>query len=68
MTFYGDNGVGKMGFLKSIVAACVRAGVPAHYTRAEDILRQLRATFGSTQVSELELHNRFGRYQLLCYG
>jgi DNA replication protein DnaC len=66
VTFFGSNGVGKTGFLKSIVAACIRAGVSAHYTRAEDILRQIRATFGSTGISELEMHTSYGRFQLLA--
>lgn len=66
LTFYGHYGVGKTGLLKSLVAACVRAGVSAHYARAEDILRSIRATFGPNPLQEDELFQRYARYQLLA--
>jgi len=66
LTLYGGYGVGKTGILKCVVAACVRAGVSAHYARAEDILREIRSSFGLAAFSEEEIHNRYGRYQVLA--
>jgi DNA replication protein DnaC len=66
LTLYGDYGTGKTGVLKSLVAACIRAGVSAHYARAEDILRSIRATFGPNPLQEEDLFHRYARYQLLA--
>jgi DNA replication protein DnaC len=67
LVFHGDFGVGKSGVLRSIVAGCCREMVPARYVRAEDILRELRATFGNdSEVSEDALMDGYGRYQVLA--
>jgi hypothetical protein len=64
--YFGGYGVGKSGLLKSLVAACVRAGVSAHYTLAEEILQRTRAVFGEHGGSEGEVLQAYGAYQLLA--
>lgn len=64
--YYGGYGVGKSGLLKSLVAACVRAGVSAHYTLAEEILQQTRAVFGEQGGSEGEVLQSYAAFQLLA--
>ncbi|HES58774.1 MAG TPA: ATP-binding protein, partial [Firmicutes bacterium] len=67
LVLFGAHGVGKSGVLKSVVAACVRAGVPARYVRAGDILQEIRATFGeASQLSEAGIAAEYGRYQVLA--
>jgi DNA replication protein DnaC len=64
---YGSYGMGKSGFLRSVVAAGCRAGISAKYARAEDILRELRSTFGDeSKIGEDELVNLYGKFQLLA--
>ena len=64
---YGPYGVGKSGVLRSIVAACCRALVSARYVRAEDIFREMRATFGDdSNIGEDELLQKYGHYQVLA--
>jgi len=65
--FYGDYGVGKSGVLRALAAGAIQELVPSRYVRAEDILRELRATFGDdSEVGEDELMQRYGRYALLA--
>lgn len=65
--FYGSHGMGKSGLLCSIVANCFRAGISARYARAEEILRELRSTFSNdSDVSEYELFQKYGHYQVLA--
>ncbi len=63
---YGPYGVGKSGVLRSIVAACCRALVSACDVRAEDILREMRATFDDSNIGEDELLQKYGHYQVLA--
>jgi hypothetical protein len=42
LTLFGSYGVGKSGIAKALVAAFVKAGVKAKYTRAAEILNQAR--------------------------
>ena len=65
LVLYGDYGVGKSGMLKSTIAACVRAGQSAHYTRAEDVLQQIRSTYGES-ASEMDVIRAYGSYPLLA--
>ena len=68
---FGAYGVGKSGILKSLTAAFIRAGVPARYIRAADMLVQIRSTYHrddeqATREDESELRQRFGRYPFLA--
>ncbi len=65
--FFGAFGVGKTGLLKSLVGACVRAGVSARYVRGLDILSEARATYGEERgENERDLIARYARYQFLA--
>lgn len=67
VSFFGEYGVGKSGLLKSLVAACVRAGVSARYVRGADILSETRSTYDDKSAeSERALVLRYGRYQFLA--
>lgn len=67
VSFFGEYGVGKSGLLKSLVAACVRAGVSARYVRGGDILSEVRQTYGDDgRESEQQLVARYARYHFLA--
>lgn len=67
VSFFGEFGVGKTGLLKSLVGACVRAGVSARYTRSLDILSEARSTYGDdSRENEQALIDRYARYQFLA--
>lgn len=64
--FFGSFGTGKSGLVKSIIAQCVTAGVPAGYFRAADMLRDIRSTFSeSAQLTEADVTRQFGDFQVL---
>ena len=65
-TYYGDYGVGKSGLLKSLVAACVRTNLSAHYTRAEDILAKIRSSFDDNSTSESAILAAYRDFPLLA--
>lgn len=66
LMFYGNNGTGKSGLLKSLVAQAITAGVPAHYTTAAGILTRIRATYGDRpEMTEQELMSWYGGYPVL---
>ncbi len=44
---YGDYGMGKSGLMKSLVVSLVKAGVPAIYVSAADILIQIKSTYNN---------------------
>lgn len=60
VVLYGPYGVGKSGLLKSAVANKIRQGQRAYYRRAEDILREARATFDNQVGATSE--SVFARY------
>jgi len=65
--FWGDYGMGKSGVLISLVTAFVRAGVPARYVRAGDILAEIRASYGDdARLDEVELENIYGSQRVLA--
>ncbi len=65
--FHGPYGRGKTGILCSLVAAAVRAGCPARYIRAVDILAEIRDTFGhDTTLDETDVLNMYGGVRLLA--
>lgn len=67
ITLYGDNGVGKSGLLKAIVAQCITAGVEARYTRASDILAEIRTAYEEqTDLTEAEIMDRLTDIQVLA--
>ncbi len=67
LIYYGDYGVGKSGLLKSVVAACIRAGVAARYVRAADILAEIRASYGGEfDIREENILREYGSLQLLA--
>ena len=66
LTYYGGYGTGKSGLLKSIVAASIRQEVSAHYTRAEDILQRLRASFDDEAPSESRQLEQYAACQVLA--
>lgn len=67
LCLFGDYGRGKSGLLKCMVAAFIRAGVPARYVRAEDLLDSIRATFNDdTGESMNEVIDRFQNYKFLA--
>jgi DNA replication protein DnaC len=67
---YGNYGVGKSELMKATVAALCRAGIPAIYRRADDILSEAKAIFTNDQevqdASERAIKTRNGRYQILA--
>jgi len=67
LVLHGTYGMGKSGVMRAVVAACCQHLVQARYVRAEDFLRELRATFGDdAEVSEDAMMQRYGRYQVLA--
>jgi DNA replication protein DnaC len=66
LLLYGNNGTGKSGLLKAMVAQSILAGVPAHYTTAAAILSTIRATYGDTaKITEQDLMSWYGGYPVL---
>lgn len=69
---YGDNGMGKSGLLKALVAAMCRVGCSARYTTAEDILTEIYDLIGRSRSGDDsaeyvgELIHRYERYQILA--
>lgn len=61
----GSYGMGKSGMGKSMVAACIRAGVRAHYFTAEDFLRLCRSTFKQEGLSEEMILTQYLSYRFL---
>lgn len=67
VSFFGEYGVGKTGLLKALVAASVRAHVPARYVRGGDILSEIRNTYGDdSRDNEQALIARYARYKFLA--
>jgi hypothetical protein len=67
LVIYGDYGRGKSGLLKSVVAQCALAGVQAHYTRAADILDEIKATYGKdVHTTESEVKARLSSWRVLA--
>jgi DNA replication protein DnaC len=67
MLFYGDYGRGKTGILAALVVACIRAGCPARYVRAVDILAEIRETYGDdAMLDEHDVLTRYGGMRLLA--
>lgn len=70
VTLYGTYGVGKSGLLKATAATLCRAGVSSIYRRAEDMLSEAKAIFGTDpdvqDVSERAIKARYSRYQFLA--
>ncbi len=65
--FWGGYGMGKTGTLVSLVAAFIRAGIPARYVRAGDILAEIRASYNDdAKVDEIELENLYGSQRVLA--
>lgn len=68
-TIYGGYGVGKSGILKALVAACIKAAISARYVTADQILAQIRDTFGANNdnpLDEQDLANIYGNCRLLA--
>jgi DNA replication protein DnaC len=69
---HGDNGVGKSGVLKAMVAAMCRVGCSARYVSAEDILTEIYDLIERNRRNDdsaefmAELIHRYERYQLLA--
>ena len=67
LVLHGSYGVGKSGILKALTAAMIRAGVSAQYTRAEQVLDDIRATYGDDQEADTEaVRNHYAGVQFLA--
>ena len=68
LLLYGGYGVGKSGILKSMTAAMCRAGVPARYVNAMDIVLEIQNGFNSNDrdSTALAIINRYTRFQFLA--
>lgn len=66
LVVYGPYGMGKSGLIKASVAEAVRAGVPAYYRRAEDILAEARASFDDPSGREIDVKAKYAKVQLLA--
>jgi hypothetical protein len=67
LILFGLYGVGKTGQLKSIVASCIQAGVPALYITAGRLLSRIQATYNSqSPETEDQILTRINSYQLLA--
>jgi len=66
--FYGDYGTGKTGLLASLTAQMALAGVSSRYVRADDILTEIKDTYGdeSTNLDEAELIARYSSFSFLA--
>jgi DNA replication protein DnaC len=66
--FYGDFGTGKTGLLVSLTAQMALAGVSARYVRADDILSEIKDTYGdqSTNLDEADLIARYSSFSFLA--
>lgn len=67
LILFGPYGVGKTGQLKSIVASCIQAGVPALYTTAGRLLSRIQSTYNSqSSETEEQIIRKINGYQLLA--
>ena len=67
LTLFGSPGVGKSGVLKALTAHFALLGLRVHYTRAEDILGEIRQTYGDdSDVTEEQIKNVYKRYKFLA--
>lgn len=71
LALFGEYGMGKTGLLKAAVATACRAGLPARYIRASDIVAEATATFhdddhAAQDASERETRQRYAGYRLLA--
>lgn len=65
--YFGEYGTGKSSLLKLIVSHYSARGLRARYTRAEDILTELRASFGDDgEGNESEIKRALGGYDVLA--
>lgn len=62
---YGNFGMGKSGMGKSMVSACIRAGIRSHYCTAEDFLRLCRSSFKPMGMSEEAIVLEYTSYRFL---
>jgi hypothetical protein len=66
LIYYGGHGFGKSCLLKSVTAACIRAGVSAHYTLAEQILQRIRDEFGEQASPDADVFSSYAAVQVLA--